>query len=303
MKYFILLFLALSCFPTPTLSQVGIGTTNPEASAALDVDSNNKGFLPPRMSSAERDAISNPADGLVIFNTNTSCIEQYIGGQWFNMCVGDLSPELENDDVLDPLTGQVFLNKNLGANQVATSPIDAASYGDLYQWGRAAEGHEIIFRVAGDAPTSGVYNGERNPTPSTATESGSWDGEFIVISRLSFNRDWLNPQDNNLWQGVSGVNNPCPTGYRVPTEAEWMLQVNNWNSPDASGAYASVLKLPMSGFREFRRGNIVDAGVEGSYWTSTVDGVGARSLNFNTSNATTNRSERALAMSIRCIKD
>jgi hypothetical protein len=40
-------------------------------------------------------------------------------------------------------TGQVWMDRNLGASQVATSSTDPASYGDLYQWGRPADGHQI----------------------------------------------------------------------------------------------------------------------------------------------------------------
>jgi len=44
-------------------------------------------------------------------------------------------------------TGKIWMDRNLGASQVATSSTDAAAYGDLYQWGRAADGHENLLRV------------------------------------------------------------------------------------------------------------------------------------------------------------
>jgi len=49
---------------------IGIGGT-PNASAKLDVSSTAKGFLPPRMTTTQRDAISSPAEGLVIYNLTT----------------------------------------------------------------------------------------------------------------------------------------------------------------------------------------------------------------------------------------
>ena len=53
-----------------SLAQVGIGTSNPHASAALEIQSTSKGFLFPRMAEAERDAINNPATGLTIYCTD-----------------------------------------------------------------------------------------------------------------------------------------------------------------------------------------------------------------------------------------
>ncbi len=62
-----------------SIAQVGINTSgsNPHASAMLDINSNSKGLLIPSMSTAQRDAISNPADGLMIFNTTNGIFYYY----------------------------------------------------------------------------------------------------------------------------------------------------------------------------------------------------------------------------------
>ena len=62
-------FLVISQFMS---AQVGIGTTNPDASSILDLTSNSHGLLPPRMTTVQRDAIISPATGLLIYNTSTS---------------------------------------------------------------------------------------------------------------------------------------------------------------------------------------------------------------------------------------
>ncbi len=54
---------------------VGIQTANPDPSAALDVSSPSQGFLPPRLSTAQRNSIVLPAEGLVLYNTDTHCLE------------------------------------------------------------------------------------------------------------------------------------------------------------------------------------------------------------------------------------
>lgn len=63
-----------------TITNAGIVSINdatPEASAQLDVASTTRGFLPPRMTTTQRDAISSPAAGLVIYNTTTSKLQVY----------------------------------------------------------------------------------------------------------------------------------------------------------------------------------------------------------------------------------
>lgn len=68
-----ILFLLLISFGA--LSQTGIGTTTPDASAKLDVSSTNKGFLPPRIELTALNSaspVTNPATGLLIFNTATA---------------------------------------------------------------------------------------------------------------------------------------------------------------------------------------------------------------------------------------
>jgi hypothetical protein len=64
-------------------AQVGIGTATPAASALLDVSSTTKGFLPPRMTSVQRDAIT-PIEGLVIYNTTSKKPNFYNGAEWRN---------------------------------------------------------------------------------------------------------------------------------------------------------------------------------------------------------------------------
>lgn len=60
-------------------SQVGINTTNPHASAALDVESTNKGVLLPRMTTIQKNGIANPASGLLVYDINLKCISQNVG--------------------------------------------------------------------------------------------------------------------------------------------------------------------------------------------------------------------------------
>lgn len=60
-------------------AQVGIGTATPNGTSLLDMQSNSKGLLIPRMTVAERDAIVTPADGLQVYNTTNNTLDLYSG--------------------------------------------------------------------------------------------------------------------------------------------------------------------------------------------------------------------------------
>lgn len=77
LRYFILIATIFS-FAEKSFSQnVGIGITTPDAKAALDIQSTNKGVLFPRLTTAQRDAITNPPDGLHIYNRDEHCLNYY----------------------------------------------------------------------------------------------------------------------------------------------------------------------------------------------------------------------------------
>jgi N-acetylneuraminic acid mutarotase len=65
---------------------VGIGTPTPHPSAVLDVTATDKGLLPPRLTTAQRDGILSPARGLSIYNTDTDCMEFWNGTRWVSVC-------------------------------------------------------------------------------------------------------------------------------------------------------------------------------------------------------------------------
>jgi uncharacterized protein (TIGR02145 family) len=188
-------------------------------------------------------------------------------------------------------TGRIWMDRNLGASQVATSSTDTDSYGDLYQWGRATDGHQS--RTSGTTST--------NADTALANAGNSWDGLFIL--ETSSPHDWLTPQDATLWQGVNGTNNPCPSGYRLPTHAEWETERMSWSSNNAAGAFASPLKLPVAGLRIRGDGSLSSVGSTGTYWSSTVSSTKVWYLSFHGSGAIMYEDTGAYGFSVRCIKD
>jgi hypothetical protein len=201
-------------------------------------------------------------------------------------------------DVYNPTTGKAWMDRNLGATQIATSSEDYLAYGSLFQWGRLADGHEVINWTSSTG-SDGAEQSNETATLSFTDDPGH--GDFITTDSDPW--DWRSPQNDNLWQGLSGINNPCPSGYRLPTETEWEAERTSWGSNDAAGAFASSLKLPLAGTRGSSSGSLYDVGSYGYYWSSTVYVNSSRCLRFYSAVAGTGYRNRALGSSVRCLKD
>ena len=222
--------------------------------------------------------IKKSLEELLIIN---SLILEYSAGSVF----GAVGPTVIVD-VTNPKTGKTWMDRNLGASRAATSSSDASSYGDLYQWGRGADGHQL-----------------RTSTTTTSLSSSDQPGNSNFIVSSSGLSDWRNPQNGNLWQGVNGVNNPCPSGYRLPTETELNEERLSWSSNNPEGAFASPLKLPMAGTRNNPNGSINTVGTDGLYWSSSVSGTASRYLQFYSGDAIMFSLIRSRGNSVRCIKN
>ena len=180
--------------------------------------------------------------------------------------------------------GKCWLDRNLGATEVATSKTDTAGYGSLYQWGRGFDGHQ--------SPTSGTTG-----TQSTGDVPGN--SNFIIGYT-----DWRSTQNDNLWQGGSGVNNPCPTGFRLPTQTEWATLVTAAGITNDTTAYSSSLKLPLAGNRHSGGGGLGSQGSYGYYWSSSPVSTYAYYLFFYSGGVyPADYGYRAYGFSVRCLKD
>jgi uncharacterized protein (TIGR02145 family) len=189
-------------------------------------------------------------------------------------------------NVVNPLTGKTWMDRNLGASQNATNTNDELAFGDLYQWGRAADGHQC----------------RTSPTTSTlSTTDGVGHNYFIIVPNNIF--DWRYTQNNNLWQGINGINNPCPSGYRIPSSAELESEKSSWVSKDKTGAFGSPLKLVLGGYRSYFNGTIENTNQSGYYWSNNVNGTFASFLYFSQSNAYQFSNGRSSGFSVRCIKE
>ncbi len=132
---------------------------------------------------------------------------------------------------------------------------------------------------------------------------------------------------DNSWGTSSGdrfknaINDPCPTGFRVPTNGEWVGVINpSLNTVSRTGSWTNVdtnfstaihfgtptvktLTLPASGLRDGNTGTLYFRGNSGDYWSSTENGVKAQFLLFSSTNLSTNNDIRTSGFSVRCISE
>ncbi len=140
MKKFILFLLSCLAAGALTQAQVSISTDNsaPDNSAMLDVKSTSKGLLIPRMTTADRDVIESPADGLMIFNTTTRCYDTYnaITSAWETIhCLACPLPAAAGS-----IMGTAALCDN---QQGFTYSVDAISGATGYVWNYTGTGLTI----------------------------------------------------------------------------------------------------------------------------------------------------------------
>lgn len=156
----------------------------------------------------------------------------------------------EYNIVISPHTGRLWLDRNLGASRVAQSMDDNLSYGDYFQWSRAADGHEKQNSSTTDIlMTQNSNNHNKFILVNTDNCRGWFDGLYYRIS-------WTEPK-----------NCPCPKGYRVPTIEEINKEIGYLEN--ASDAFHSFLKIPLSGARHKKDGHMHDVGKDAYIYSSS----------------------------------
>jgi uncharacterized protein (TIGR02145 family) len=194
-------------------------------------------------------------------------------------------------------TGRVWMDRNLGATRVATSSTDTQGYGDYYQWGRPADGHQTKYL------TNNNSTGFTNTRSTTAVPSTD-----LWIATNDGSNDWLITADNTLWVGTNPANNPCPTGFRIPTLAEWQAEQARFASNNASGAFNYSLKLTMPGWLEgfsSSGAGFTATGGGGFYLTQTANTNGSvQYFGINSGNVWTDTNlYKRQGLSVRCIQN
>lgn len=385
---FLLLLLFLLVGKNHVINAQGVGlNTNgnpPDSSAMLDISSTSKGLLLPRMTTQQRNNISNPAEGLQIFNTTTKCLEYFVYGSWQSIHCASCPPTAEpvsgthvpsasqivwNWSAVSGATGYKYNTTNnyasatdIGNNTSYTqTSLTCNSAYTLYVWSYSACSNSAspVTLTASTAVcpfvcgTSTLTDIDGNVYNTVAIGSQCWMKQNLnttrtaagtAITRYCYNNNtancttygglykWTTMVQSSIYgssTNPSGVQGICPTGWHIPSDAEYkvmeqslgmsLAQANatGWRTTTNEGAKIKTWDggTNSSGFTALPAGLRNDAGgyeelnVSATFWTSTSfndSGMDPYVRSVTNNQAGIYRGNpyiNILGFSVRCVKD
>jgi uncharacterized protein (TIGR02145 family) len=260
---------------------IGVGTATPAASAQLDVSSTTKGFLPPRMTAAQRSGISSPAEGLLVFQTDGSKGYYYFKNEvWTSLTDEKIYPSVI-------ICTQKWMDRNL----------DVTTYrnGDPIAY--------VTDSAAWAALTTGAWCYYNNDPSTNATYGKLYN-----------------------WYAVNDSRGLAPTGWHVPSDAEWttletclggtsvaggkmkVTGTSTWLKPN-SGATNTSGFAGLPGGNRFAYGEFGFVGVYATWWSATefstfgATGAWSRFVNYADGGVERDAYVKQRGFSVRCLRD
>jgi uncharacterized protein (TIGR02145 family) len=284
--------------------RIGIGTAAPKSAAILDLESTNKGFLPPRMTTQQRNAISTPVEGLTIYNTDISSLEWFTGEGWFTA-----AKNVQTGKVTD-VDGNTYVTVKIGS-----------------QWWMAENLKTTKYR--NNTPIE-------NPTGNTAWQN-NLTGAYAWYNNTIGNKNLYGALYN--WHAVNNPNGLCPLGWHVPTDAEWTTLIAyidpgaipdpgdyiqstsaggklksmrtspdshpRWDSPNLGASDFYYFSGLPGGYR-YANGTFEFLGTNGLWWSSTEIPTSVALVRYMVSSLGSvyrNFDLKTVGFSVRCIRD
>lgn len=312
MNRIICLFFVFVIFSTITVNLfsqgVAISTSElqPDESAILDIISTEHGLLLPRMTTVQRDNISDPAESLLIFNTNTKCFETYVAENWHALwCPEGEIPEPFGCEGVTPPTFDGYTYSIVGIGEQCwfaenlrttvfndNSPIPFIAYDE--NWGVSTPAYSIYYDGLNYVDTYGyLYNhyAVREETLCPVGWKVPSDDDWRILAGFV---DQVYDYSSNEWQGWGEVGEDA--GQRLKSTSGW----SELNGTDDFG---------FNGKPGGQRSTIAPYGSEhfgdrAYFWTS--NGVNSSilwRLNQNSHKLWRDAMNNSRGNSIRCIKD
>ncbi|RYE04598.1 MAG: hypothetical protein EOP51_35230 [Sphingobacteriales bacterium] len=237
--------LLLLCGHLAHAQSVAIGNNPPQASAQLDIQSNSKGLLPPRLTGAQRDAISNPVAGLMIWCSNCGLsgeMQVYNGSSWTNM-VGNPKSATETT-----ICGQRWLMENLNVTTYRNGdPIPLVSDNATWQ-----------------SLTTGAYCYYNNDSATYAAIYGKLYNWYAVNDpRGLAPAGWHIPTVAE-WDALQS----CLGGVNAAGGPLKDTGITYWLPPNAGATNSSGFAARPGGSRDFV-GDFYFVGIYGTWWTAS----------------------------------
>jgi len=277
----------------------------PDNSAMLDIKSTSGGLLIPRMTTAQRDAISNPAQSLLIFNTTTNCFQTFVNGLWYSIWCNSPCEGI----TAVTYNGVTYNTVQIGNQCWLKENLRTTKYND------GTSITNVTDNATWTSTTSGAYCCYSNNTSNCTTYGALYNWYAVNTGKL------------------------CPSGWHVPSDAEWTTLTNylsadstywcgsnssyiakslasttSWISSTTTCAVGTNLSANNStgfsalpgGKRYGSDGSFNTLGYDGYWWSSTEnDGSNAWDRNLHCSNANVDRSNtnKRHGFSVRCLRD
>jgi uncharacterized protein (TIGR02145 family) len=281
MKKLIILIAIFTTFAS-TAQSVGINADGSaaNASAMLDVSSTTKGFLPPRMTTTERDLIASPATGLVIFNTTTNGLDIKSSTSWISL-------KTSSDAVFLPTIV-------IGTQQWMEKNLEVVTYrnGDIIP--------QVTDATTWAGLTTGAWCYNNNDVANGAIYGKLYNWYAVNDSRGLAPQGWHVPTDAEWTTLTDKLGGASVAGGKMKS-----VGITRWTTPNTSATNESGF----SGFAGGSRGGNGFFSSIGNFghWLSSSEynttHAFIRYLNYDGSNAVSTTGSKKGSYSVRCLRD
>ncbi|WP_419868772.1 hypothetical protein [Chryseobacterium sp. CT-SW4] len=166
------------------MAQVGVNTKTPDATAQLDIYSGDKGLLIPRLSKIQRDAITTPAQSLLIWNSDEGCFNFWKTDKWKSMCGDTGQAELKitaADCAAGTVNGTYTEGSSVNSGNYISLTVQVIEPGTYQISGDSGNG--FFFQTSGTFATAGTYT-LNIPAVGTPSAAGTFNVPLTVNGEL-----------------------------------------------------------------------------------------------------------------------